>query len=194
MDNVLVLKGVRGDDVELWMWMDADFAGDARTRKSTTGWVMKLVGREGTSCFLESKTITQGSLSLSTAEAELVAIRDALKALLARLGTLEALFPSVKVRMFSDSQAALQIVEKGVSKALRHARKLHDLSVKWVSAVIGQFGFWLGKVASPDNHSDPNTKALSVEDHEYHHRFGYGAVERGTRGEWHACSGRCPRD
>ena len=70
---------------------DTDFVGDS-SRKSTTGFCIKLIGLLGTFSLLDWKSMLQKSISLSTAEAEIVAFRDALERLVSLLGYLEPFF------------------------------------------------------------------------------------------------------
>ena len=78
VDDCLLLVGVRGDKVRIVVEEDADFAGD-KSRRSTTGFLIKLVGPLGTYVLLDWKSSLQKNISLSTAEAEIVAFRDALR-------------------------------------------------------------------------------------------------------------------
>ena len=122
-DDCLLLVGVRGDDIKLIVEEDADFAGD-KSRRSTTGFIIKLVGPAGTHVLLEWKSQLQKNISLSTAEAEIVAFRDALRRMVGMLDYLETFFGTIPVEVRCDSSACLGIVAKGSSKALKHIRKL----------------------------------------------------------------------
>ena len=174
--DVLCLVGHRADKLTLLCEEDSDFAGDA-TRRSTTGYVIKLVGEKGSHVLLEWKSQLQKSISLSTAEAEIVAFRDALKKLVGMLDFVQVFFGSVKLVVNCDSSACLGIVMKGYSKALKHIRKLQDVSTKWVRETLETLCIEAQKVNSEDNSSDIMTKALDVTDTVHHLRFGLGIVD-----------------
>ena len=174
--DVLCLVGYRGDKVTLVCEEDADFAGDA-SRRSTTGYIIKLVGEKGSHVLLSWKSQLQKSISLSTAEAEIVAFRDALKAVVGMLEFIQLFFgASIPVSIGCDSSACLGIVAKGFSKALKHIRKLQDVSTKWVAETLNSLMIEAKKVNSEDNGSDLFTKALDVSDTIQHTRFGLGIV------------------
>ena len=195
-DDCLLLVGVRGDDIKLIVEEDADFAGD-KSRRSTTGFVVKLVGPMGTHVLLDWKSQLQKNISLSTAEAGIVAFRDALRRVVGMLDYLETFFGRIPVEIRCDSSACLGIVAKGYSKALKHVRKLQDVSTKWVKETIDQLDIKAVKVSSEDNGSDCMTKALSVDDTVHHFRFGLGIVDvKLARGDFHRrqCNGaQCRR-
>ena len=106
------------------------------------------------------------------------AFRDALRRLVGVLEYLETFFGKLPVEIRCDSSACLGIVAKGFSKALKHIRKLQDVSTKWVKETLDELGILASKVSSEDNGSDCMTKALSVEDTVYHFRFGLNVVNK----------------
>ncbi|MBT5874889.1 MAG: hypothetical protein HOH43_15840, partial [Candidatus Latescibacteria bacterium] len=187
--DTMVGYGIRGDRVQLWVLVDSDYAEDS-SRKSNSSWLIKLIGPDGTSVVLDWKTQQQKSISLSTAEAELVAFRDALKKVMEILPLLEALFGCLIVKFFSDSSAALGIVKKGASKALRFARKVHDVSAQWIKDVVDRFGIVAEKVSSSDNSADVGTKVLGEKCRAHHIRYGQQMVPK-DEARLPRCKGRC---
>ena len=175
-DDVLCLVGYRKDKLTLVCEEDADFASDS-SRRSTTGYVIKLVGERGSHILLDWKSQLQKSISLSTAEAELVAFRDALKKVIGIIDFVQAFFGTIPIRIGCDSTACLGVVLKGYSKALRHIRKIQDVSTRWIHEQIQKLKIEAVKVSSEDNSSDVLTKALDWLDTAYHSRFGLGVLK-----------------
>jgi hypothetical protein len=157
-----------GDIVEAWIFEDSDHGGDPDTRRSTSSWLIVLVGEHGTRMLIDWKTMLQKSVALSTAEAEVVALRDCLKRLLTLLPFLEQLFPGLRVRIFCDASACIEIAKTGKSKALAYARKSHDLSVRWLAEQLRMHGFLPTKINGKVNHADLLNKPLPLADTTYH--------------------------
>ncbi|OWZ05324.1 Retroelement pol Polyprotein [Phytophthora megakarya] len=102
----LFLDG-KTSDVTYKVYTDASFACQPKERKSITGYVIQMAGTSVSWC--SSK---QESVSLSTAEAELIALSEGAKEsewlwhLLGEMG-----FPQVPVQVWCDTNAAISIVK-----------------------------------------------------------------------------------
>ena len=100
--------------IEVATFLDSDWAGDKATMKSTSGAVIELLG---TATLNFSRT--QGSIALSSAEAELYAIGSGLQESLAiRHLLLEAeLFKDIRLVLYTDSTAGKSMATRlGASK------------------------------------------------------------------------------
>ena len=139
-------------------YCDADYAGDAGTRKSTGGYGILMAG--GLICW-SSKL--QPTVALSTAEAETMAGLEAVKQLmhlrlfLKELGN-EQHGPSV---VFEDNNAAISIAHgKEQSKRSKHYQiKVHFLNEAYKSGI-----FAYEKVPTKEMLADAFTKSLPRED------------------------------
>ncbi|POM76760.1 Polyprotein [Phytophthora palmivora] len=113
----LLLDG-KSREVMYEVYTDASFACQSKERKSITGYVIKMTG-----CSISWCSSKQGSVSLSTAEAELIALSEGAKEsewlwhLLSEMG-----FPQMKpVQDWCDSRSAISITKKpGNHKASKH--------------------------------------------------------------------------
>ena len=63
--------------------------------------------------------------------------------------------------ILEDSQATIQVAEKGYSKVLRHLPRTHIISLAWVSEVVGSSDCVLLYVRSEQQAADIFTKAFS---------------------------------
>jgi len=102
----------------LWGWVDADFAADLDTRRSHTGYVIIMNGGP-----ISWKSMTQKSVSLSTAEIEWYAASEAGKELLyLRIIMREFGFPKLgPMYLYEDSRAVIAMTEHSSNqKGARH--------------------------------------------------------------------------
>ena len=143
----------QGDVREMEVFLDKNWAGCRRTARSTSGGVMM----RGTH-HLKSWSSTQKNVTLSSAEAELLA---AVKASGEALGMLQ-LMSSVGVPMTAsimvDSSAALAVVARKGNGNLRHVRVGH----LWVQQVAADGGLEYHKVNGEENPSDACTEHSPV--------------------------------
>ena len=133
----------------LEVFSDSDWAGDRVTRRSTSGGMAVLAGG-----LLKSWSSTQGTVAMSSGEAEYYAMVKAAAEALAIQALAKDLGYSMKIRLWVDSTAAKAIVSRiGLGK-IRH------MEVKYVWAQeahkIGRFE--VRKVHGTRNPSDINTK------------------------------------
>ena len=126
-DQGLTLGG-RNDAPILEMWSDADYAGDHETRRSTTGYVIKLFG--STVVWASRR---QKSISKSSHEAEFIALSQGCQNLLWISKLLRELgfdVPTISVHV--DNQSAIETTKKGnhsertkhIDVAYKHGREL----------------------------------------------------------------------
>ena len=108
---------------EMEGFSDSDWAGCKRTGKSTSGGVIK-IGEH----FIKGWSKTQASVTLSSAEAELVAMCK-LAAEMIGLGSVAAdLGKDMKIIMYADSSAAIAIAKRRGAGKLRHI----NIGLLWI--------------------------------------------------------------
>ena len=121
-----------------------------------------------TCSLIDFRSKVQSLATLSTAEAELIAIRDGTRELLGTLPLLEALLGATRLRwsVHSDSQAAIGAIRGGVKRtSMKHLKKAYDVSLHWIKDQVGDR---LHHIARAANHSDIFTKSLPIEQFNYH--------------------------
>ena len=164
-DGVLLLRASSLDRLEkklkLLVFSDADHAGNVSTRKSVSGCAIFLAGPHGTWALLDWISKTQRTISLSTAEAELLAAQLALRECLAILIVLDILQIDVDLELLVDSAAALSVLLTGLSSKLRYAAKSQGLCAAWCASILKDFSIKARKVATDHNVADLFTKAVS---------------------------------
>jgi len=114
-DHVLCL-GDLGESPNPVVFVDADYAGDLTSRKSTSGFVLQWYGA---SVHWSSKL--QSSVAVSTAEAEYIAIASAVKEALWLKNLLSDFDVQAPVLILNDNQAALSIANNPMcTKRAKH--------------------------------------------------------------------------
>ena len=122
------------EDLQIVEFVDADWASDNDDKKSTTGALLVLFGPNS---FYPLGAICkkQGCQSLSTPEAEVVALTVSLKDLVfPMLDLFEHVLQRKKVVpiVFEDNEATQKIVKTGkVEKAMGHIGRTHEIQVPW---------------------------------------------------------------
>ncbi len=121
------------DKVELGLFCDADFAGDRRDSKSTSGVFMALIG-PNTFFPLSALSKKQSVCSHSTPEAEIVAAYTAVRTIgIPMLDLWEKILGRVpRMHLFEDNQATSTIIRSGKYPTLRHVHKMHGVSISWL--------------------------------------------------------------
>ena len=151
--GLLVPRGLPADDHELVAWTDSDWAGDANSRRSTSGGVIVY---RGATIMHWSKA--QSNVALSSAEAELNACVKGLSELLGLSNLIsEALRVTPSLRLCTDASACRGML-------LRHGvGKVKHLSVKqlWSQEAVQSFGVQIDRVARVDNPADLLTHSVS---------------------------------
>jgi len=159
----LVLGGKAEDHLKAYV--DADFAGDLETRRSTTGYAVLLYGST-----ISWAARRQGSVATSTTAAEYVAIAEVtkeiiwLRQLLLQLHIAkDTLTEPVKVLV--DNQAAITIAERPANFPLS---KHIDVRHHFVREQVERGKIALEYVPTGEQHADCFTKALAGPLHTLH--------------------------
>ncbi|XP_031270602.1 secreted RxLR effector protein 161-like [Pistacia vera] len=144
----------RNTAFDLVGFVDADFAGDKDTRKSTTAYFFTLGGN-----FISWKLQLQPIVALSTTESEYIAVTDVVKEALWLKGILtEANLISGKVTVYSDSQSAIHLSRNPVY----HERTKHvDVHYHFVRDQVTNGIIELKKVPTEENPIDMGTKIIT---------------------------------
>ena len=149
------------EDLELRLFVDADFAGDRSTARSTSGGFLVLTGP---SSFFPLAWISkrQTSTSRSTTESEVVSLAHSLyQEGLPALQLWELLLArSVTLRVHEDNQATILVVKKGYSPKLRHITRTHKVNLSCLSEVFRDDSAEIEYTHTDDQAADIFTKAL----------------------------------
>ena len=107
----------------------------------------------------------QKIITLSTAEAEMVALQVMLREVLTIMTLINMLgFHLAHVAVLCDSAAAVSIALSGISARLRYASKTVGLNAGWVSSVLASVqGMTLYKISTHINLADLFTKPLPTD-------------------------------
>ena len=135
----------------LRVFSDSDWAGCRRTARSTSGGVIML----GEHC-IRGYSVTQKHVTLSSAEAELMALVKATSEAIGLCQLAEAWNIRLTADVFVDSSAALAIVHRKGNGKLRHVRIGH----LWVQELSEGEEVSFHKVAGESNPADLYTKHL----------------------------------
>jgi hypothetical protein len=135
------------------VYSDSDWAGDKVTRRSTSGGMAVLDGG-----LLKSWSSTQGTIAMSSGEAEYYALVKAAAEGLGIQSLAKDLGIDVTVRLWVDSSAANSIVSRiGLGK-VRHM----EVKYLWAQEAHKMNRFELRKSAGANNPADINTKPKSA--------------------------------
>jgi hypothetical protein len=136
----------------LTVYTDADFAGDERTRKSTTG-IANCLGYHSLSVVCK----TQSVIALSSGESEFYALGSAAQRGLGLVSLLEDLGIYVSLEVHSDSSAA-----KGTSGRVGLGKAKHiSTAYLWLQVAIRDQVLTVKTVKGDDNVADLMTKHLA---------------------------------
>ena len=162
----LCLQGMIGDPVdelEIWLFVDADLASDPLDTKSTIGGYMVLVGPSSwfPLCWVHHK---QTATSKSTIEAESVALGNTLlQEGYPILDFFETVFgKKIIFRIKEDNTATIKVLKKGYSNKLRHVSRTHKLNLGVVHEAIVDEGILLEHVPTDHQAADAFTKDLAA--------------------------------
>ena len=164
-----------GDELRIEAYVDADFAGDRDSRRSTTAYCVFLCG-PGTRSLISWHSSLQKSISLSTCEAEYKALVECGREVLGTAPVVEFLDGqedrggdgiTARTLIHDDSQACLGVAQSGRSKNLRYLRKTAGIYFGWAKDHLSRF---LRYVRSKRNTADIGTKIIEVEDFDIHRR------------------------
>ena len=145
----------KSNALDLVGYVDSDFAGDRDSRKSTTAYYFTLGGN----C-ISWKSSLQPLVTLSTTEAEYIAITDVFKEAIWLQGILTEIQQlHGKTVVYSDSQSAIHLSKNPV----HHERTKHvDVKYHFVREIISSGKIEIKKVPTEDNPSDMGTKIVTA--------------------------------
>ncbi len=109
--------------------------------------------------FIKAWSKTQGSVTLSSAEAELVAMCKLSAEVLGMMSLAKDLGEDLEGKIWADSSAALAIAKRRGAGKLRHI----NIGLLWIQEVEKVRGLVYGKVAGTQNPADLMTKGLGAE-------------------------------
>ena len=146
--------GYQGDYKHVDIWVDSDWAGDRKDRKSTSGGVVRLGNHT-----VKTWSSTQKTIALSSGEAEFQAIVKGGSigiGMRSMLGDLGVPISNSRVHINTDSSAAKGICNRMGLGKIRHL-DVHDL---WVQERVRLGDLIIKKVPGESNLSDGLTKHL----------------------------------
>jgi len=134
---------------------DADLGGDLDGRKSTTGYIFTLGGTA-----ISWKSKLQGRVSLSTTEAEYIAISETAKEMIWLKNLLKELGKGQdEPSLFSDSQSAICLARNPIL----HSRCKHiELKYHFIRNLINDGDLILLKISGAENPADMLTKTVTT--------------------------------
>ena len=136
---------------ELTAYSDSDWAGCRRTARSTSGGAIC----RGSHC-LRTYSVTQKSVALSSAEAELISLVRATTEGIGLCQLAEGVNLILQAAMYADSSAALAVVQRRGNGRLRHIRVGH----LWIQELAECGDVKFRKVDGLSNPADLATKFL----------------------------------
>jgi hypothetical protein len=158
--NYSLFYGGEEKEQHLIGFADADFAGDPTDRKSTSGYLYQTLGST-----VSWSTRKQKSVTLSTAEAEYIAMANAavegiwLKGL---LSDINANFESFEI--CEDNLSAIKASKIPNPKFLKHV----DIKAKFVNNLVSEGLLKVTHISTKNQIADLLTKAISVDAFERH--------------------------
>ena len=147
----------RGTEIE--GYSDSDWAGCRVTGKSTSGGVIMVGGH-----FIKGWSRTQGSVTLSSAEAELVAMCKLSAEMIAIMTMLKEWGHTYNGYVYAESSAALAIAKRKGSGKLRHI----NIGLLWIQERKERKKLEFAKIKGENNPADLITKYVTrfkVEEH-----------------------------
>ena len=159
-------------DVGTLVYVDADFASKATDRRSVSGALVLVAD-----CLVAWIWIsrTQKCVTLSTTEAEYVAMGDGVKEALFVNGMLEFLRPSEKlgkIQVREDNEGAIALAENPLSSC---NSKHIDVRHHFLRNLTEEGVLEISHVSSEGQHADILTKALPRDLFEVHRNFALGS-------------------
>ena len=143
----------QGVEMDVETYTDSDWAGCRKTGKSTSGGAVT-IGEH----FIKGWSTTQASITLSSAEAELVAMTKATAETMGIISMIKDLGHDMKGVVYADSSAALAIADRKGSGKLRHI----NIRVLWIQEKERREEVQLRKVRGTVNPADLMTKYLAA--------------------------------
>ena len=154
----LIINFMQGDELEnmyLEVMADSDWAGCLRTRKSTSGGVVSVGGS-----MLRSWSSTQGTVAMSSGEAEYYAMVKAASEVLGIQALAADLGWYWKARMWVDSTTAKSIASRTGLGKVRHL----EVRFLWLQEVVKSGRIDIRKIPGVSNPADVMTKPKGAVD------------------------------
>ena len=144
--------GWQGHEHEVTGFSNSDWAGCKVTGKSTSGGAIMIGGH-----FIKGWARTQNNVTLSSAEAELIALVKCSAELLGVRSMLRDYGAESGGVVYADSSAALAIAKRKGAGKLRHI----NISCLWIQERLEEKQLELRKVLGTNNPADMMTKHLA---------------------------------
>ncbi|OAE29077.1 hypothetical protein AXG93_1626s1040 [Marchantia polymorpha subsp. ruderalis] len=153
----------RSSEFQVEGFVDSDYAGSLDTRRSLTGYLFTIGGG-----VISWKSNLQPVVTLSTTEAEYIAVTEAVKEAIWLKGLVTELgFNQKQVTIHCDNHSAIHLSKHQVF----HDKSKHiDMKMHFVRDIINSGGVSIEKISTEDNPSDMLTK--SVPGHKFAHCLG----------------------
>lgn len=139
-------------ELELSVFCDSDYAGDVKTRRSTTGYIIMLGGGPVAWC-----SRRQAIVALSSTESEFIAAAECCKESMFLKSLLFDLNLNISVTFKIDNQSAIQLIKTGIfNKRSKHI----DVRYHYIHEVYANNGFKIEYCCTENQTADILTKAL----------------------------------
>ena len=144
-------------------YSDAAYADDAKTRKSSMGYLLKLYGAA-----IDWKATKQRSVVTSTTEAELHALTHAAKEILHLWRLFESLgfSPGTKPAIFCDNKQTIRLITSKVPQFQTRLRHV-DVHHHWLRQEVQEGNIEVNWVPTAQMEADGLTKMLSTQQHRH---------------------------
>ena len=151
-------------DLSLSLYCDADFGGDVKDMKSTSGFVLAIEG-ENSFALLGWGSKKQKVISRSTTESEFVSLSSALfQEAIPMLEVWQKLIPAINLVIHEDNTACIAILHKGYSPKLRSLSKTHRINVaSTCEAITNSSDITVKHISTDKQKGDIMTKGLPVQ-------------------------------
>ena len=149
------------EQLELKLFVDADFAGDRDDAKSSSGGLLILSG-PNTWFPLSWVSKKQTAVSRSTTEAELISMAHSVFSEAMPMLTLWEwlLKRPVALTIMEDNEATIKVINKGYSAKLRHIMRTHKVNIASLHEVVNTEKCRIEYVCSAEQAADIFTKSL----------------------------------
>lgn len=140
------------------IYSDSDWATDAMTRRSTTGFIVLLNGLP--MIFYSRK---QKSVALSSCEAEIFAMSQGIRMVIWMKAVFEELIIKTdkhRYTVFGDSKSAIDLLNSDSGSS---PQKHIDIRIKYIKEMVTNGTLVLEHVATEDSYADVFTKAVSID-------------------------------
>lgn len=149
-----------GGKLDLEGYTDSDWAGDADSRKSTSGYMFTFAGGA-----ISWQSKLQKCVALSTTEAEFIVAAEAGKEMIWMMRFFgEIGLTQSKYVVYCDSQSTIHLCKN----SMFHMKSKHiDIRYHWIQDALEMKLFQIEKIHTDENGADMMTKSLPREKFEY---------------------------